>query len=94
MSLHEAALTYQSDHIEEHQELEAPLRKIRGHEEVTKLGLQQLSFKIKALYRGFLANFGGIICATPIAAGEFQFRTKFRPEIATGAIGSRPQGQV
>ncbi|MBE3048765.1 hypothetical protein IMZ48_40945 [Candidatus Bathyarchaeota archaeon] len=63
MSLHEAALKYQLEHIDEYQELEALLRVMRNR--------RSPSFH----------NSGGIICATPIAASQFQFRTKFRPEI-------------
>lgn len=51
--------------------------------------LSSLKSATKTLYRTFLASFDGIVCCTPIAASNFQFRSSFRPDIVLIDEGGR-----
>lgn len=91
MSLHRAALEYHLEHADKHVQLETLLQEVRRREELAKPETNSLVALTKALYRDFLLSFNGIVCSTPMAASNFQFRTHFRPDMVLIDEGGRLQ---
>lgn len=65
------------------------LQKAETDAEMSKNDVLDLQKETKQLYRDFLGQFQGIVCCTPVAASNYQFRTNFSPHLVLIDEGGR-----
>lgn len=89
MSLQEAAARYHMQNPHLHRDLEGLLAKIRRGQEISSEDMSEIKAEVKNLYHQFLLQFRGVVCCTPIAASNFQFRTHYSPDLVLVDEGGR-----
>ncbi|MBE3048707.1 hypothetical protein IMZ48_40655 [Candidatus Bathyarchaeota archaeon] len=67
--------------MEKYADLHSILSKICNKETLEKAEMSSLKIITKKLYQDCLQNFHGIVCCTPVAARNYQFRIGFRPDL-------------
>lgn len=81
MALHEAVARYLYENRETYASPLNLLDSIGPGQALSKEQSSALKMATKSLHRDFLTSFKGIVCATPMAAANHEFRSFFRPDL-------------
>lgn len=89
MSQHDAAVAFHRAEPTRDAQFDQLLKSLSTATAITDDQSSALRSGTKRLYREFLVQFKGIICATPMAAAHLEFRSWFRPNLIAMDEGSR-----
>ena len=89
ISLQEGASRYLMERLGTYGELNNLLGKVQSGDELSLDDRMDLKARIRSLYSDYLTQFSGVVCTTPVAASNFQFRQAFQPQIVLVDEGGR-----
>ncbi|KAB5572584.1 hypothetical protein GE09DRAFT_1269540 [Coniochaeta sp. 2T2.1] len=95
MSLHQAAIAYHLADTSRDLKFDRLLKSLETATDMTQKQSTELRAGTKRLYREFLVQFKGIICSTPMAVADAEFRNWFHPHLITVDEGGRlPENEL